>query len=217
LNRHEGMRPQSDFAWLLSKLAIVAASWKLVAIGTAILTAAGIAGTLLLTKPVYSSHMILPLTPTLRAIVQAGLIEGAAASELGSNLYSVSVSGPSPEETEATIKKALDQITARSKPTGTTRDRILKQINLLESAIREIGAVNQTFPAPDADLKLKLIELQTRFDGLSAEDVIMPPTKAVRADRLGLTKLGALLFGSFGLMAIFVISRKELRYLRPLR
>jgi len=130
----------SDREWLLSKVAILLAFWKRIVIGTTVITAACVAVMLIMTKPIYSSRMILPLTPELRALIQAGVIDapGLVVSGLpaASTLYTVSVSASSPEETEAAAKRVLDQIIARSKPSGSQRQLMLEQIELLETSIR---------------------------------------------------------------------------------
>ena len=216
---HQNPRPVegalSDREWLLSKVAVLLGSWRLVLIGTGTLTAAGVGLTLLLAKPVYSSRMILPLTGDLLGIIHSGVIDAPRIAVSGlpsaSTLYSVSVSGPSPEETEAAAKKAFDEIIERSKPTGSQRDRIIRQIDLLETSIRAFGSADQRFdllgPGSLADLQLKLIDLQSKLAGLSAEDAVLPPTKAVRTDHSNLRAFAATFLASAGLMILMVLLR----------
>lgn len=204
----------SDREWLFSKVSILLASWKPILIGTVFLTAIGFAATLLLDKPVYMSRMILPLTPDLRALIQAGVIDAPGLAVSGfpaaSTLYTVSVSASSPEETEAGAKRALDQIIARSKPSGSQRQLMLKQIELLETSIRTADQASDVLRRGHAaDLQLKLTELKTKLAGISAEDAVLPPTKAERVDRGNLRAFAVIFLASAGLMSLLV-------FLRPL-
>ena len=210
--------PRSDFEWLLDQVALVLASWKLVIIGTAILTAAGTAGMFWLSPPVYSSRMILPLTPSLQAMIGAGVIgeTGITLAQLppSSALYSVSMSARSAEEAEAGVKRTLEQILERSKPPASERTVLLSKLELLKSSLAAAEQGRQAAPLSLAvELQEKLMATQASLAGLSADQIVLHPTKAARSDSPR-SRFASVLLASAALMVLFALLRPHVPQVR---
>jgi hypothetical protein len=161
-NRH---RDLSELEWLLQKVEILRTAWKLVFITFLTMSILGCAAVFATARPVYSSHMVLPLTSNLQALIYTDVILAPVArnvrlqtsapdisfepqdiasrlvvSELkkGSDLFSVTVTDNSPQGAKALLDQVFSQLAAASRPTGTARDNVQQQIESLIRALTEL-------------------------------------------------------------------------------
>jgi hypothetical protein len=192
--------PVSDFEWLMAKSQIVRTSWKTLLFGTIALTMLGFLGLLMWSAPSYSSRMILPISPTVRGLMQAGIVgEGVSVTGLApSPLYSVTAIGRTPDQARAALEKGLDQIVVASKPVGQAREVIEHKIAALKDST-------------EAEARIKLIDLQNDLEGIRREDVLFQPTAAV-SEPSRLARLAAIFFASFGAMALLILFRDEVNH-----
>lgn len=156
-------RDLREIEWLFQKVEIARAAWKLILIGFVTLSVLGSAALVAFVRPIYSSHMVLPLPPTVLPLIHTDAILVPAArnfypddanlsaevqrlrsrlvaSDLrkGSELFSVSVTDHSPEHAQAILNQILSQIIAASKPVGSNLAGIQKQIDSEKRAMAQL-------------------------------------------------------------------------------
>jgi hypothetical protein len=193
--------PVSDFEWLMAKAQIVLSSWKTVLFGTTALTILGFLGLLIWSVPTYSASMILPISPTVRGLMKAGIVgQGVSAKELvaSSPLYSVTAIGRTPDQAKAALEKGLDQIIVASKPVGQAREAIEHKIAALKDST-------------EVEAKIKLIDLQNELEGIRREDVLFQPTAPVNKHGR-LARLGGIFIISLGAMVLLILFRDEVNH-----
>jgi hypothetical protein len=226
--RSRVMEESSDLEWLLRKVSIVTSAWKTILLGTLALTVLGFSTFLAWSTTLYSSRMILPINPTVRVMVQTGIVApGVAVGPLPpTNLYSVSYTDPNPERAKASVERALDQIIAASKPTGSARESIERQIETLQASISKLEAARlRTADDPSearravalanlatasVDAETKLIGLRNTLEGLRQEDILLKPTAAVALSSPNkLSRLAGIVVASLFAMIVFIVFRDE--------
>lgn len=166
-------REPSDLEWLLQKVEVIRAAWKLVLVSFLTL---GIFGCAALygydsARQVYSSHMVLPLTPNLQALIYTDAILGPVVrkirsvsepdvseerqrlasrlvvSELkkGAGLFSISVTDHSPQAAQAILAQVLTQIVVASKPSGTALANAQRRMESEKRALTELKELSAVF------------------------------------------------------------------------
>lgn len=162
-------RESTDLEWLLQKVDVVRAAWKLILVTFLTLGIVGGAVLYAITRPVYTSHMVLPLPPTVQALIYTDAIlapvvrkidaadtdisgqvqrlrSRLSVSELksGSDLFSIAVTDHSPQRAQAILDQILAQITVMSKPSGTRLAAAQQQIASEKRAVAELKEVLAT-------------------------------------------------------------------------
>lgn len=211
--------PTSDLEWVLGKISIVARSWKLVLLGTIIITSAVLLAVFLFGRPIYTARMVVPLSPQVQALISVGVVASgvSVSQELAPNtrLHSVSVSNADPEIARAELQRAFEQIVTASKPSPSLRIRILSDIDTTQRALSELRGINEsalrstTLVSTEIEnLEFKLEKFQLLLDGIRPDEVPQPPGKAVESWRPLSPRTALLvLLISFGLMAGLVLLR----------
>jgi hypothetical protein len=159
-----GLRESGEIEWLIQKLEIVRAAWKLILIGFLTLSVLGATALYAIAQPTYSSHMVLPLTPNLEALIYTDAIlapalrklrsantsgvtmerEGIASklvvTELkkGSGLFSISVTDHSAQGAQDILNQLLAEIAIVSKPSGSSLASAQQQIEAQKRALAEL-------------------------------------------------------------------------------
>jgi hypothetical protein len=206
----------SDLEWLIAKLTLLAQDWKTIVLGTLLLTSASTLAYFLVAQSTYSTRMVAPLSPEVRALISAGVIGNGALAvspELaaGSQLFIVTLSDTTPERAEANMQEALSQIVTASKPSRGTMQRILAEIDAENRAIAELrsfspaAAISASITKREANIAM----LQSRLEGITREDIpALPgkPSKQPWSIRALLVAFGASLF----VMGMTVLARPAL-------
>lgn len=218
---YAGTTKMTDAEWMLSKVAIVLRSWKLVAFGTVALTSAALLFVFLFTKPTYTARMIVPLSPQVHAIISAGIFGSglSISQELAptTRLYAVSLSSTDPEAARAELQRAFGQIVEASKPSPSQRLRILAHIESTNSALAELKGLKETTLRSTThvrdeieNLELKLSHLQLLLDGIRPDEVPQPPGNAIKSWQPLSARMAIVAFlGSLGLMSFLAIFRRS--------
>lgn len=159
----------SDLDWLLQQLEIVKSAWKLVIPSFLALSLIVTGALYALTPKVYSSSMILRLTPRQQTLFEIGLRLAplktnntadpgdnprnrhtlppkTEVSEIkrGSGLFSISISDSSAQRAQATLQEVLAEFATASKPSGmslASATRQLESYNRTLTELQELSAV----------------------------------------------------------------------------
>ncbi|MFZ2154915.1 MAG: hypothetical protein WAV72_02160 [Bradyrhizobium sp.] len=227
------MDKTNDLEWLMGLIARLLDAWKPILFGTIVLTAFAFSGLMAWQTTLYSSRMILPITPATRVKIQAGTIaSGVSVEPLTSmpNMYSVTSVDPNQERAKATLERAMDQIIAASKPTGSARESIERTMGTLQASIAGIAAARlrainddrgsdawravalANLSTVNLDAETRLVDLRRSLDGLRQEDILLTPTAAVALSRRNkLEQFATTVALSFIAMVLFILFRDEAR------
>jgi hypothetical protein len=143
--------------------------WKAASICFAALFLLGGAGVLFTLKTTYSSRVVLPLTPSVEALVKteavldpvlrsppfagqrmpieearkelAEIVSVSPELVAGSGVRVITVPGETPERAHAILQELLDSVLAASVPRGTSRELLLERINNQTTAIANLKAL----------------------------------------------------------------------------
>ena len=159
-----GPRGSGEIEWLIQKLEIVRAAWKLILVGFLTVSVLGAAALYAVAQPTYTSHMVLPLTPNLQALIYTDAILAPVLRKLrsantpdipterqriasklvvtelkkGSGLFSISVTDRSAKGAQDILNQLLAEIAIASKPSGSSLASAQQQIEVHKRALAEL-------------------------------------------------------------------------------